>query len=78
DPVEEDVYEFDDRELAKFYIKTLPASLGEALAEMSSSTLVKEAIGEFAFEKYLEAKKNEWDDYRLQVSDWEIKRYLRL
>lgn len=76
--VEEDVYEFDDRELAKFYIKTLPASLGEAIAEMRSSALAKEAIGEFAFEKYLEAKKNEWNDYRLHVTDWEIKRYIRL
>jgi len=76
--VEEDVYEFDDQKLAKFYIKTLPSSLGEAIEEMSSSRIVKDAVGEFAFEKYLEAKKREWNEYRLQVTEWEIKKYMRL
>lgn len=78
EPVEEDVYEFDDEKLAKFYILTLPSSLGEAIEEMESSKLVREAIGDFAFEKYLEAKKREWNEYRLQVTDWEIKNYIRL
>ena len=78
DPVEEDVYEFDDRKLAQFYIKTLPSSLGEAIEAMQASHLVKDAVGDFTFEKYLEAKKAEWNTYRLQVTDWEIKRYIRL
>jgi len=78
EPVEEDVYEFNDQKLAQFYIKTLPSSLGEALEDMCSSSLVKDAIGEFAFEKYVEAKKREWDVYRLQVTNWEINRYLHL
>jgi len=77
DSVEEDVYEFDDRKLAQFYIKTLPSSLGEAIEEMRSSKLVRDAIGEFAMAKYIEAKEKEWDTYRLQVTDWEIKRYIR-
>lgn len=77
DSVEEDVYEFDDRKLAQFYIKTLPSSLGEAIEEMRSSKLVRDAIGEFAMEKYIEAKEKEWNTYRLQVTDWEIKRYIR-
>jgi glutamine synthetase len=74
--VEEDVYEFDDRKLAQFYIKTLPASLGEAIREMAKSDLAKDTLGDFAFGKYLEGKKREWDDYRLRVTDWELKRYL--
>jgi glutamine synthetase len=78
DPVEEDVYEFDDRKLAQFYIKTLPSSLGEAIEAMRGSRLVRDAIGEFAFEKYLAAKETEWDTYRLQVTDWELKQYLHL
>jgi len=77
-PVEEDVYEFDDRKLAKFYIKTLPASLGEAIAEFEKSELMKETLGEFAFEKYLTAKKAEWNEYRMQVTEWELKTYLKL
>jgi glutamine synthetase len=74
--VEEDVYEFDDRKLAHFYIKTLPASLGEAISEMSKSDLARDTLGDFAFNKYLEGKQREWDDYRLRVTDWELKRYL--
>jgi glutamine synthetase len=74
--VEEDVYEFDDRKLAHFYIKTLPASLGEAISEMAKSDLARDTLGNFAFNKYLEGKQREWDDYRLRVTDWELKRYL--
>jgi glutamine synthetase len=77
EPVEEDVYEFDDRQLEKFYIKTLPGSLSEAIVEMRKSALVKETLGDFTFDKYLNAKMREWDEYRLQVTDWEIKRYLK-
>jgi glutamine synthetase len=78
DPVEEDVYEFDDKKLAKFYIETLPGSLGEAIEEYKKSRLTKETLGDFAFKKYYEAKKAEWDEYRLQVSMWELDRYLQL
>lgn len=78
EPVEEDVYEFDDLKLAKFYIKTLPSSLGEAIEEMRSSKLVRNVLGKFAYQKYLEAKKREWDEYRLQVTAWEIKNYIQL
>jgi glutamine synthetase len=77
-PVEEDVYEFDDQKLAKFYIKTLPASLGEAMEEMQGSSLVRSALGDYLLEKFMEAKRQEWDEYRLQVSDWETKRYLQI
>lgn len=78
DSVEEDVYEFDDKKLTQFYIKTLPASLGEAIEEMEKSELVKETLGTFTFNKYLEAKRREWKEYQLQVSDWELQRYLSL
>ena len=78
DPVEEDVFEFDDRKLAKFYIKSLPASLGEAIAEYEKSKLMKETLGELTFNRYLEAKKKEWDEYKLQVTQWEVNRYLQM
>jgi glutamine synthetase len=78
EPVEEDVYEFDDQKLAQFYIKTLPESLGEAIEEMKESKILKEALGDFTFGKYLEAKKSEWKEYQLHVSDWEIEKYIKL
>jgi glutamine synthetase len=78
DSVEEDVYDFDDNKLAKFYIKTLPTSLKEAIEEFEKSPLMKDTIGEFTYNKYIEAKKKEWNEYRLHVSKWEIEKYLRI
>jgi glutamine synthetase len=78
DPVEEDVYEFDDGKLAKFYIKTLPASLDEAIREFEKSQLMKDTLGEFTYNVYLNAKKKEWDEYRLHVTQWELNRYLQM
>jgi len=77
-PVEEDVYDFDDKELAKFYIKTLPASLNEAIGELQNSQLMKETLGDYTFNIYLNAKKKEWEEYRLYVTQWELNRYLQL
>ena len=76
DPVEEDVYEFDDTELAKFYITTLPGSLGEAIEEIEKSSLIEKTLGSFSYRRFLDAKKAEWDEYRLRVSDWEVEKYL--
>jgi glutamine synthetase len=78
DPVEEDVYHFDDRKLAEFYIETLPSSLEEAIDELENSKLMKEALGDFTFDTYIEAKKKEWDEYKLHVTQWELNRYLRM
>jgi len=54
----------------------MPGSLGEALEELKQSELVRAVFGEHLFESYVEAKKSEWDEYRINVSDWELKRYL--
>jgi glutamine synthetase len=78
DPVEEDVYGFDDRKLAKFYIETLPSSLDEAIKEFEKSQLMKDVLGDYTFGVYLDAKRKEWDDYRLQVTRWELDRYLAM
>ncbi|MBS7628075.1 glutamine synthetase [Candidatus Bathyarchaeota archaeon] len=75
EPVEEDVYGFDDRKLAKFYIRTLPSNLGEALAELKKSRLMRETLGEHAFSKYIEVKEREWLEFQRYVTDWELKRY---
>jgi glutamine synthetase len=78
EPVEEDVYEFDDKKLAKFYIRTLPGSLGEALEELKKSKLARSALGDYILEKFIDAKTKEWDEYRLQVTDWEMRKYLHI
>jgi glutamine synthetase len=78
EPVEEDVYHFDEAKLAQKGITTLPSSLKEAIDEMENSKFMKEALGKHMFERYIEAKKAEWDDFRIHVTDWEINRYLEI
>ena len=57
-------------------IKPLPASLGEAIAMMEGSELVAETLGEHVFDFFLRNKRAEWDDYRSQVTPFELERYL--
>ncbi|MBS3058830.1 MAG: glutamine synthetase, partial [Candidatus Diapherotrites archaeon] len=57
-------------------IKTLPYSLREAVEELKNDSVLVETLGEHAFKQYVEAKTAEYDEYRLQVTQWEIERYL--
>jgi len=54
----------------------LPANLSEAIVAMESSALVRETLGEHVFEYVLRNKRAEWQDYRRQVSAYELDRYL--
>jgi glutamine synthetase len=57
-------------------IVSLPESLGEAIDELAESELMKRALGEHIFPRYVELKRKEWDEYRVQVSKWEMDKYL--
>lgn len=70
---EEDLYHIDPRSRA---LETLPGSLGEALEELQRDEVVQAALGPHIYERFLEAKQQEWDEYRLYVSQWELERYL--
>ena len=76
EPVEVDIYHMSKAERQKLGIQELPGSLHEAITEVENSALVKEALGEHIFNKFLENKKIEWDAYRMHVSNYEIERYL--
>jgi glutamine synthetase len=78
EPVEEDVYHLSVAERERLGIKELPGGLYEAVLEMEKSDLVREALGEHIFQKFLENKKIEWDRFRTHVSQYEIERYLPL
>ena len=54
----------------------LPANLNEAISHMEKSELVRETLGEHVFEYVLRNKRAEWQDYRRQVSAYELDRYL--
>ena len=74
--VTENVFEMRLSQKSKLGIEELPADLGEALAEFEKDEYLQNVLGRHATEKYIEAKKSEWADYRAQVSDWEINNYL--
>jgi glutamine synthetase len=76
EPVEENVYEMSVDERNKRGIRTLPASLSEAIQLTEKSKLVREALGEHVFNAFITNKKIEWDLYRTQVTGYEISRYL--
>ena len=54
----------------------LPGSLNQAIAAMEKSELVAETLGEHVFDFFLRNKRAEWEDYRRQVTPWELERYL--
>jgi len=76
EPVEENVYEMSDEERQRRGIGTLPGSLWEAVQLTKRSELVRRALGDHVFDAFIKNKKIEWDQYRTQVTDYEIKRYL--
>jgi glutamine synthetase len=75
-PVEENVYEMSVEERQKRGIGTLPASLLEAIQLAEKSEVVRKALGDHVFEAFIENKKIEWDQYRSQVTEYELQKYL--
>lgn len=73
---ETNIYHLTDTQLDERHIPRMPGSLEEALSELKSSAMLKEALGPHVFEKFVEAKTVEWENYRVQVHPWEIEQYL--
>lgn len=78
EPKEKNIFHMSEQERANEGIYSLPGSLNEALALTEKSELVKEALGEHTFKAFVENKKAEWDAYRINVTKWELDRYLPL
>jgi glutamine synthetase len=70
------LYHLTPKERRKLGVRELPGSLAEALQDLDKDPVVKDALGETLYEAFTRAKWEEWDDYRLRVSDYEIERYL--
>jgi len=75
-PTEENVFEMSPQERNGRGIGTLPGSLAEAIQLVEESELVRKALGDHVFYTFIQNKKIEWDNYRTQVTDYELKRYL--
>jgi len=76
EPMEKNLYHLTDEERRDLGIESMPASLGEALMITEKSELVRETLGDHAFERFLWVKRQEWDDFRIQVTGYELEKYL--
>ena len=75
-PTDKNIYEMTEEERAAEGIGNLPASIYEAVQELSKNEVIKSALGEHTYNRFIEAKKIEWDRYRVMVHRWEIDEYL--
>jgi glutamine synthetase len=76
EPMERNLYHLSHEEREKLGIQSLPADLGEAIFEAENSELLHKALGEHTFTRLLELKRAEFEDYRVQVTPYEIQKYL--
>ena len=72
------LYHLDKAERVKMGVGELPGSLAEALDELAKDEVVKAALGTTTYEAFARAKWEEWDEFRLRVTDYEIERYLEI
>lgn len=75
-PVEDNVYEFNEEKRTNNNINTLPHSLFDAVCELKKDKIVADALGKHLYPVYIRSKLAEWDEFRLQVTKWEIDKYL--
>ncbi|MCC8016139.1 MAG: type I glutamate--ammonia ligase [Clostridiales bacterium] len=76
-PVDYNVFERTMEELQEAKIDCLPGSLEEAIYAAEADPFIRETLGKHVFNAYIGGKKCEWDEYRTQISQWEINRYLK-
>jgi glutamine synthetase len=75
-PVEENLAGFEPAMLAEYNVRHLPVSLEEALRELQADNVICETLGHEVLERFLAAKEIEWEEYRTQVTPWELRRYM--
>ncbi|MBA4393432.1 MAG: type I glutamate--ammonia ligase [Desulfobacca sp.] len=76
EPVEEDIFEMTPAEREARGIKSLPGNLYASIEEVKKSVLVREALGDHIYYKFIANKEIEWDQYRTHVSRYELEKYL--
>lgn len=74
--VEGNMFTMEPEERRERNVERIPETLGDAIEAYSGDVFMKEVLGEHIYTKYLEAKEQEWRDFRAQVTDWEVSQYL--
>jgi glutamine synthetase len=76
EPMETNLYHLTPEQRRERGIVSLPETLGEAVDELAQSEVARKALGPHIFDRYVELKRKEWDEYRVQLTGWELDRYL--
>jgi glutamine synthetase len=76
EPMETNLYHLTQEQRRERGIVSLPETLGEAIDALAESDLARKALGPHIFDRYIELKRKEWDEYRVQLTGWELDRYL--
>jgi glutamine synthetase len=76
EPMERNLYDLTVEERQKLGIQSLPADLDEAIQEAENSELLYKCLGEHVFTRLLEVKRAEFEDYRVQVTPYELEKFL--
>ncbi len=74
--IDRNIFEMSEEERKAEGIEAIPGTLIEAVNELEKDEFIKEALGGHVAKTYINAKKREWQEYRSQVTDWEIDQYL--
>ncbi|HWQ73902.1 MAG TPA: type I glutamate--ammonia ligase [Syntrophomonas sp.] len=74
--VDRNIYKMEEAERKAAGIQSLPGNLLEALEELDKSELIKEALGSHIYDKFRQGKLEEWEEYNIQVTPWEVASYL--
>jgi len=78
EPVSQNIYIMSKEEKKSLGIENLPSTLKEALLELDKNEVIKSALTTHIFENYVNAKREEWENYRMQVHQWELDKYLTI
>ena len=70
------IFELTEDEREEMGIESLPSNLSEAVRAMKRDPLMRETLGEHIYQKYVEHKREEWNEYKIRVTQWELDRYL--
>lgn len=78
EPTTLNLFHLNDKERKHHGIESLPGSLKEALDNLETDSVIKDALGEHVYQDFMRLGRAEWDAYRISVHDWEIDRYLNI
>lgn len=74
--IDKNIFEMSRKEREELGIEGLPRNLEEAVTELEKSVLARKALGEHVFNRFIEAKKIEWEEYQTEIHQWELDKYL--